>query len=56
MLILFGKYFWGLEFSKNDPFYYTSSGVTPTGAIYAKGDSTDKCKMYTIIFETFVFL
>jgi magnesium-transporting ATPase (P-type) len=56
MLILFGKYFWGLDFAKNDPFYYTSAGTNSAGVAYAKGDGTDKCKMYTIIFETFVFL
>ncbi len=43
-LTLFGKYMWGLEFSKNDEFYL------------ADGTATEKCKMYTIIFETFVFL
>jgi P-type Ca2+ transporter type 2C len=42
-LILFGKYLWGLDFSKNDEFYI-------------EGIATNKCVMYTILFETFVFL
>lgn len=48
MLILFGKYFWGLDFSKNDEFYSTESATD--------GQATPKCVMYTIVFETFVFL
>lgn len=45
VLIVFGKYLWGLEFSKNDEFYLTNSNV-----------GTPKAVMYTILFETFVFL
>jgi magnesium-transporting ATPase (P-type) len=44
MLVLLGKYIWGFEFSKNDPFYLND------------GTATQKCKLYTIIFETFVFM
>ena len=43
ILILFGKYLWGLDFSKNDEFY-------------VNGIASEKCVMYTILFETFVFL
>jgi len=45
ILICFGKYMWDFNFSKNDYFYDPDTGV-----------ATDKCKMYTILFETFVFL
>mmetsp|Transcript_34255 Transcript_34255/g.25320 ORF Transcript_34255/g.25320 Transcript_34255/m.25320 type:complete len:218 (+) Transcript_34255:1405-2058(+) len=45
LLLLFGKFFYGLEYSRNDEFYDPETG-----------DATDKCKMYTIVFETFIFL
>jgi Ca2+-transporting ATPase len=43
LLIVFGKYFWGLDYNKNDEFFIN-------------GVPTSKCTMYTILFETFVFL
>ena len=51
LLIVFGKYMWGFDFSKNDPFYYKETTET-----YKRGQATEKCKMYTMLFETFVFL
>jgi len=46
-MILLGKYFFGKDFSKNDEFYYDRSNLDKP---------TDKTEMYTILFETFVFL
>jgi len=43
LMIVFGKYFFDYDFSKNDEFT-DSNGPTPKG------------RMYTILFETFVFL
>ena len=43
-LIAFGKLLWGIEFDRNDEF------------IDEDGNPTTKNTMYTIIFETFVFL
>jgi magnesium-transporting ATPase (P-type) len=42
-LVLFGKYIMGFEFERNQEFY---DGTTPTS----------KCILYTMIFETFIFL
>jgi magnesium-transporting ATPase (P-type) len=43
ILLIFGKWLWDLDFSKNDEFY-------------VNGKPTEKCVMYTILFETFVFM
>ena len=42
-LVLFGKYIWGFDYTRTEEFY---NGTTPT----------DKCRMYTMIFEAFIFL
>jgi len=47
LLLLFGKLFYGLEYQKNDPYYIVEDGKTTP---------TNKCIMYTIVFETFIFL
>jgi len=43
ILLVFGKWLWDLDFSKNDEFY-------------VNGKPTEKCVMFTILFETFVFM
>ena len=50
-LLVLGKSFWGLKFNRSDPFVLDTST-----SLEVQAGTKDKLTMYSIIFETFVFL
>ena len=65
-LLLFGAQIFGFTIEKTDPFYYTQDYIDeqiaadPTSAAQWNaievGSATEKCELYTIVFQTFVFM
>lgn len=65
-LLFFGQNIFNLPFDPETPFYATDDWLAanpdgvfttanPTTAL-VKGDATNKCYLYTIVFQVFVFL
>lgn len=63
VMLMFGQQIFGFEYEKDAPFYYTQENIDamvvadPTGEYQQLlNQGTEKCQLYTMIFQTFVFM
>lgn len=56
-MLFFGQDIFGLPFAATDPFYVDQAYLNANpGTTMALADPTNKCYLYTMVFQVFVFM